>query len=239
MLLCYALLLLFAAIVTTIVCWPLLRRQAYTRQGQSNTWVVDSQLNSRWFWLLVIAVPVIAVLLYMHFGGLSQQIIYSHRLSEQRHLGRQLQASKSASAVIDRFSRAVAKQPNDPQGWYLLARLYLSQSDYPHAVSALRRAHALTPNNSIYAVAFFKAAFFMQHGHLTTEQEKQLSELVRQWPSAWAALNLLAIDAYDKQHYHQAVRLWRRLLQHYAMTAGSERRPILAMIAMAQQHFKR
>lgn len=226
----FAGLLVVALVVAAFACRPLLR-QCQSLAAVQGDWIEANQ--KRLFCALVALIALMAVSLYATSGSWRAQMRYLVVQGEQVEADKQLSQIHSAQQLITRLRAAVIANPEHAKGWYLLGKLYSSQRQYKQAYDALMRASQFQPNSLDITAALYDAAFFEQGGRLTSKQSQQLLGFVHRHPQAYAAMNVLAVDNYAKQHYDQAIALWEILLQHVGEHSRSAER-LLAMIASAQ-----
>ncbi len=204
-------------------------------EGKVQSAVISQMRPAIWVKIaLIIALPIIAILLYLHFGA-------SHSLQRYWVLKRQASAVKaelskikSPKQVIDRLIAHLKAYPNSAKGWYLLGRLYLGERRYANAVSVLSKAYYLQPKKTEYAIAYAQALFFNQKQHLSKKAKQLLNQVLVKNRNNIPALNLLAIDAYRAHRYKSAVHYWEKMLPLFAPNS-KESKMLLMMMAKAQK----
>lgn len=118
--------------------------------------------------LVCLLAPVAAIGMYLSVGAPGEA---DHPLA-----GRQAAAgggnaldTMSAEDAVRALAHALESRPNDIEGWALLGRSYLSLQQYPKAVDALGRAHALAPDRTDIASALGEAQVAAADGRVTDE----------------------------------------------------------------------
>lgn len=177
---------------------------------------------------IMVFLPVGALLLYHHWGAMD---------ALSRYWTAQLTHVTSPEQVVEELKNHLKDHPNSAKGWYLLGRLYLGQNEFMQAKAVLSKAHELKPNNPEYTVAYAEAAFFADGKKLNTENRALLNQVLNRFPNNIGAVNLLAIDAYNQEHYSEAVHYWERLLPFFSADSEEEKM-LLKMIAEAQKKIK-
>ena len=86
-------------------------------------------------------------------------------------------------------------------------------------------------------MALAKANFFHHQGHLTPAMEAALSGMLESLTEPVDALNLLAVNAYQRKDFHQAVNYWQRALS-LVQPDSPDSRTLLGMISDAQRQEK-
>lgn len=204
---------LVAALVLT---WPLLRG------------------GRRWLSVglaLVILMPLATLMLYQQVGapqGISVQPISGHASGQPGEM------DDMAEVLAQARSRLEA-QPDDLEGWVLLARSYKTLQQFQEAEEALRQAQRLAPDDPRVLVELAETLLFLGGGAPPSPEARELLtrsiELQPDLPKAmWLQGMVAAQDGDDRQ----AVDWWERLLG--SLEPGSEvARSIEAQIAAARQ----
>lgn len=81
---------------------------------------------------------LMSLLIYFYVGSYQEVI-------ENAKLQRQVKEIKADPTKLTSLISALEKKEKDAQGWYLLAKLYLSQQQYQLAADGFARAYALAP----------------------------------------------------------------------------------------------
>ena len=184
--------------------------------------------------MLVIALPVIAMMLYWHLGSSQQLQHYWVLKREAKQAKIELSAVKNPAQIVDQLKSYLRLHPNSPKGWYLLGKLYFRQRRYSEALAATQTAHEQEPSNTQYTLAYAQASFFQQGRRLTPSILKMLKRTVAKEPHNVSAINLLAIHFYLRKEYKIAVQYWERLLPLFQV-GSSDQKILLSMIARAQK----
>ncbi|QLH43653.1 MAG: c-type cytochrome biogenesis protein CcmI [Coxiellaceae bacterium] len=95
--------------------------------------------------LVVIVLPLMAISWYLQMGA-SDALRQQWSATQQANLAQEAMAQYGSMANLTAALLAkVKQQPNDARGWYLLAKLYVSQEQYSQALTAYQRANQLQP----------------------------------------------------------------------------------------------
>jgi cytochrome c-type biogenesis protein CcmH len=115
--------------------------------------------------------------------------------------------------MIEAMVEALKKQPNDPQGWAMLARAYAYQHQYPDAVRSFTKALELTPKDA-RLMSDLADSMAMNNGRrLDGEPIKLIERALQIDPKEIKALALAGTAAYDHQEYKKAVGYWERAIK--------------------------
>jgi cytochrome c-type biogenesis protein CcmH len=192
--------------------------------------------------LLVVAIPVLALVLYQHLG--SKQII---PLLEQRGAATEASGSpaqgsparhdmgeQSLEQMVDTLAARMKDKPDDLRGWILLARSYETLNRYADALVAYRNARRLSGDNPELLADYADALVMANGGRFNDEAGELLQQAVEAEPNNVKALWLLGHWKNQQGSYTEALDYWQRAAA--LLPAGSEDTTIIAQqIAQVQQ----
>lgn len=135
-------------------------------------------------------------------------------------------------SVIDELHQRVDAHPTDPRGWFLLGRLYMSQSQYQLAERAFARSYSLKPSGGV-AVFMMQSQLLTQHP-LTTVQRSLVRGLFKASPREPVYLDILALDAYRREAWEQSLSYWQQLLVFLDPTSAQATR-VRALVAQLEK----
>lgn len=198
--------------------------------------VVAPDSRTALWWLLALT-PIAAVILYFGVGG--SQDLYRYQLQQinNQQATALTQQLKTPQAVLAKLEQTVTQNPNDPQGWFLLGRLYMDFQRTNDAAKAFAHANQLKPNDPDIMLQYAQALFVQNNMRLNTQAKDLLKAVVTQDPNNQGVINLLALDAYSNKQYQQAIDYWQSLLEYNAPDSDNYR-SLQAAIANAQQKLR-
>lgn len=161
---------------------------------------------------LSVIVLMLALGGYFYWGGFKLWQAYLHHTALQQQAQRVLKTIKSPDELIAKLKEKIAQNPQNAKGWYLLGRLYAAQRDYDHAFLAFKKAYRLSPNNEQYVVNYVHSLWQRNNQQLNERGLTILNKLLETNPQQPDALSMLAMNAYLKKDYQQAISFWQRLL---------------------------
>ncbi|CAB3800571.1 hypothetical protein LMG28614_05217 [Paraburkholderia ultramafica] len=123
------------------------------------------------------------------------------------------QAVEQVSAMIDPLIEHLKTQPEDADGWQLLARTYAALGRHAQAVEAFRQAERLRPDDSVLLTDFAVSVGMVNHRSLGDESWKLIERALKLDPQNPKALALAGTIAFDRRDYQGAVQYWERLAQ--------------------------
>lgn len=186
-------------------------------------------------YLLVAFLPILSVYFYSQWGSysaLNASRIHQHQQLELENI---LKQYPTAEALIQQMEMIMQNQPNSAKGWFLLGRLYMGHGDYGKAVKAFSKANKLNPNEMNIQQQLAEAYFYHDKQSLNSTAKKLLLDVLAKEPQNLLSHHLLALDAYHKGQYQNAIRLWEEILPTVP-AQSSTANMLLQLIAKAQKH---
>jgi cytochrome c-type biogenesis protein CcmH len=173
---------------------------------------------------LAVAVPVLAIALYLQVGNprLSPQgrpALPESPAAESSQPDSQM-TQQNIEANVAALAKRLEQNPNDVQGWTMLGRSYTSMEKYKEASDAYARATALKSDNAdLWADYAFVTAMANGQSLLGAPQEL-IKKSLQLDPDNPKALELAGSAAFEAKNYKQAIDYWQHLLAK--TPAGSE-----------------
>ncbi|MBN9424336.1 MAG: c-type cytochrome biogenesis protein CcmI [Candidatus Accumulibacter sp. 66-26] len=175
--------------------------------------------------VLVIALPLLAAAGYLVLGnprGLDPM---------------QTQATISPQQIEGMLGKLVERlkqNPDDAQGWVMLARSYKVLGRFPEAAEAYSHAGALLDADAALLADYAEVLSQTQGGNLRGKPAELIARALQIAPDEPHALLLAGAEASDRQDFASAAKYWERLLAQ--LEPGSEEAQTLeAAIAKARE----
>ena len=151
--------------------------------------------RSRWLASGALAlVPVLAITTYLAIGSPAALTPPDRQFLE----------------MVDALAERMKTNPDDPEGWVMLARAYQLTNRVPEAVDAFEKASALRPDDA-NLVASHADALAMVQGSLAGRPFELIVKALKLDPKNPTALALAATAAMENGQFEESVALWRRL----------------------------
>jgi cytochrome c-type biogenesis protein CcmH len=161
---------------------------------------------------LLVLVPVLTVGVYQYIGA-PQHIGVAGPGATARagnpHAGAPDQAA-SLEEIVQALAERLEQEPNNPDGWYMLGRSYMSMGRYADAVGALERLREQVGDNPTALVMLADAVAMTQGGRLSGRPAELIQTALQQEPDNTTALWLAGTAAEEQGDHAQAVAYWRR-----------------------------
>jgi cytochrome c-type biogenesis protein CcmH len=151
---------------------------------------------------LVALVALAAVVLYRQLGAYD-----AVQLAESAKILRLPDAQPAALAdLVLRLRERVASRPDDAESWYLLGHALMRQDDAAGAVTAFERLFALAGDDASVQVALAQARFIAAGGTVTAANRPLIDRILAANPSESVVREMLALDAFRRADYADAVQ---------------------------------
>ncbi len=174
----------------------------------------DEPLNtagsSRIPWLAAALVVVLAVMMYsdvgLSFGHLTDLRLAEDFRQTTPHDADELQRT------IQRLAERLETQPDNDQGWFLLAQSWRSLSAYNKAADAFRHLVDRYPNDGMLASHYSESLFLAANRRFTDPVNAAIERALALDPENLVTLELAAMSAYQRGAPEDATDLFRRAL---------------------------
>jgi len=198
----------------------LLEDTATTRSKKTATSApIDARSTA---YLLGFGLPLIAIIFYLKVGE-------PDRITNPAPVGGPPAVESSAppersqaqiDANVAKLAERLKSNPNDPQGWTMLARSYSSMEKYGEAVGAYAKATELNPKDADLWAEYAFATGMAGGKSLEGKPTELINRALKVDPENPKALQLAGSAAFQAKDYNKAIDYWQRVLKK--VPAGSE-----------------
>jgi cytochrome c-type biogenesis protein CcmH len=115
------------------------------------------------------------------------------------------------AAAVDSLAEKLKAQPDNPQGWVMLARSAMQLGRAEQSVAAFEKALALVGEDAQLLADYADALAVKNNRNLEGEPNKLIERALKADPNNLKALALAGTVAFNRQDYAGAVRLWEKL----------------------------
>jgi cytochrome c-type biogenesis protein CcmH len=173
-------------------------------------------------YLLGIGLPLVAIVFYLSVGE-------PKLIENPAPVGAPPSAESSAppersqeqiEANVAKLAERLKSNPNDPQGWTMLARSYSSSEKYSEAASAYAKATELNPKDADLLAEYAFATGMSEGRSLAGKPMEIINRALKIDPENLKALQLAGSAAFEAKDYKKAVEYWQRVLKK--VPPGSE-----------------
>ncbi|MEO7971382.1 MAG: c-type cytochrome biogenesis protein CcmI [bacterium] len=171
------------------------------------------------------AIPVLAIILYLQIGNPRLKPQGRPELPPESPAAESSQpdaqmAQPNIAANVAKLAKRLEQNPNDAQGWTMLARSYTSLEKYQEASDAYAKATTLKPDDADLWADYAFAMAMTNGQHLQGKPQELIAKALQLDPDNAKGLELAGSAAFETKNYKQAIEYWQRLLAK--TPAGSE-----------------
>jgi cytochrome c-type biogenesis protein CcmH len=161
-------------------------------------------------YLLGIGLPLVAIVFYLTIGE-------PQRITNPAPVG--APPTASSAAPPERTQEQIEANPNDAQGWTMLARSYSSMDKYGEAAGAYAKATELNPKDADLWAEYAFATGMAEGSSLQGKPLELINRALKVDPENAKALQLAGSAAFQAKDYNKAIDYWQRVLKK--VPAGS------------------
>ena len=127
-----------------------------------------------------------------------------HVVSASREMG-------DLNEMSQKLADKLAKNPENGDGWALLAHSYVELKEYKNAVGAFSKAVELIPNDPQLFADYADVLAVTNNGNFEGKSTELVKKALKIDPSHPKALLLAGTIAFNKADYSNAISSWERL----------------------------
>ena len=117
------------------------------------------------------------------------------------------------AANVDKLAARLKQNPNDPQGWTMLARSYMMLERFSDAASAYEKLTALSANDADAWADYAEALALANGQNLAGKPTEAINRALQINPKHQKALDLSGSASYQAGDYNKAIEQWQKLLK--------------------------
>jgi cytochrome c-type biogenesis protein CcmH len=186
-----------------------LEARAIEESGEVRTASAAPSHSAAWTAALAAgAIPIAALLLYVMLGN---HEAFSPVAARGAKAGADHEVTpQEIEAMAAKLAARLQNEPDNVDGWVMLARTYYALNRHAEAARAFDRAVALVPDNADL-LADYADALGAAEGGLTGKSLELVDRALKADPSHWKALALAGTAAFNRKDYQSAVTYWERM----------------------------
>jgi cytochrome c-type biogenesis protein CcmH len=206
------------AIALAFALAPLLRRHAGAAARHDRDWSAIA---------VGLLLPAAAVALYAAIGT-PRAVLAPPAQAQAPAIG-----PAQIEAMVSRLAERLKTEPDDADGWRMLAHSYETLRRFDAAVEAYRHLIALEPDNANELTDAAVALGMTLNQDLSGEPERLIDRALAINPNHVQALALKGSAAYERGDYAQAIPPWKKILAMVPQDSEMAR-SIAASVAKAE-----
>jgi len=201
---------IMSAIALACVVPPLMRRSATAAPAPAAT--AGQRPQTRLALALTVLLPAAAVAIYMQVGrpdalGMGPELLAAAATPTDHG-----PSEEDIPAMVERLAERLRTQPQDIDGWHMLARSYSAMNRYADAAKAYGHLATLLPQDAGVLADYADALATAQGGALAGEPERLIERSLAIDPLQPKALALSGSAAFARGDFARAERQWQAVL---------------------------
>lgn len=157
-----------------------------------------------------LVLPLCAIALYFAVG--TPQALVPGQGQAASGPGHEVTADQ-IEEMVQRLAARLQSNPDNAEGWSILARSYSALGRFEQAASAYANAAKQSPNDAQLLADYADTLGMAQGRRLQGEPEKLIARALRIDPNNIKALALAGSAAFDNKNYAKAVDYWEQVLK--------------------------
>ncbi|MDP3671278.1 MAG: c-type cytochrome biogenesis protein CcmI [Telluria sp.] len=161
---------------------------------------------------LALTLPALAAALYLYLGTSAGLEPTQRGVSAQQQEQGHAVTDEQIAAMVQSLSERLKQQPDDAEGWNMLARSYSAMNRFGEAAQAYAKLEKLLPDNADVLADYADTLAMAQNKTLLGEPEKLIERALKADPKHIKALALSGSGAFERADYARAVLQWQQIL---------------------------
>jgi cytochrome c-type biogenesis protein CcmH len=167
--------------------------------------------------VIALCLPLAAVFLYLNIGdtrGLlpQAQLASATQMNRGGGGGAEDMSGHDFSAALENLIARLSSNPEDVEGWVMLARTYTAMERYTEASNTYAKLADLVPNNPQILSDYARTLALRNQGTLAGKPTELLYQALGIDPQYPPALALAGHAEFEQEHYEKASAHWEKLL---------------------------
>lgn len=176
---------------------------------------VIKSLKANALWGVLILVPILASLIYWKVGSPDAPSVSAptKTMSSPMTMGDSADshAVGDLSAMAQRLAAKQEKNPENAEGWALLAHTYVEIKQHKDAIAAFEKAVNLIPNDPQLFADYADALAVTNKGQFDAKTSELVEQALKLDPNHPKALLLAGTIAFKQANYEKAINTWEHL----------------------------
>ncbi len=152
------------------------------------------------------AIPIVAGLLYAQLGAPDAFSPLATAMQDQHQM-----TGAQVEEMTAKLAARLEKEPDNVDGWVMLARTYYSQRRFEEAARAYEKLTGLLPGEPALYADYADALAMAQGRKIAGKPLELVNKALELDPNQWKALAMAGTEAFDRKDFKGAVEYWERL----------------------------
>jgi len=158
---------------------------------------------------VALGVPLAAVLLYLQLGTPGALQPQAAAAPQQGHAGGD--STESMEQLVASLAAKLQQEPENPEGWFMLGRSYMSMGRYAEAAEAFQRVLDQVGDEPTVMLRYADALAMAQGGKIAGKPFEVIKKALLLNPDDATGLWLAGLGYEEQGQYELAVQHWRKL----------------------------
>ncbi len=166
-------------------------------------------------YVLGLGIPFIAIIFYLKVGqpNLIENPGAVVSPPAATASGPMERSQEQIEANVGKLAKKLESNPNDPQGWTMLARSYSSMDKFSESANAYAKATELNPKDADLWAEYAFATAMAGGRSLEGKPMELINRALQVDPDNAKALQLAGSAAFEAKDYKKAIDYWQRVLK--------------------------
>jgi cytochrome c-type biogenesis protein CcmH len=161
---------------------------------------------------IAFGLPIAAVIFYLQVGN-PESITQQPRPVAAAPSASGERSQEQIAANVEKLAQRLKANPNDAQGWTMLARSYNSMERFGEAAGAYAKATELQPNDADLLAEYAFATAMASNQSMEGRPMELVNQALKVDPDNAKALQLAGSAALQSKDYAKAIDYWQRVLK--------------------------
>lgn len=158
---------------------------------------------------LLVIVPIVAVLIYLQLGRVDS---LNGELAEAAPAQQNLPGmNMTMDEAIAKLKARLEQDPSNAEGWYMLARSYMSLQRYEESIAAYRKTLELAGDDADLMLRYADALIMSRGGRFAGEPVEMINKALKVSPDHPQGLWLAGMAANEAGDHKHALQYWYKL----------------------------
>ena len=200
-------------VISTFIFTSALKLSVDKVSGEKIPMIKSLKANS--LWGIFILVPILAGLIYWKVGSpdVPSVNVPTKTMSSPMAMGANSDSHEMGdlSVMAQRLAAKQEKNPENADGWVLLAHTYVEIKQYKDAVAAFEKAVNLIPTDPQLFADYADALAVTNNGQFDAKTSELVEQALKLDPNHPKALLLAGTIAFKQANYVKAINVWEQL----------------------------
>jgi cytochrome c-type biogenesis protein CcmH len=161
-------------------------------------------------------IPLLAVFFYADWGlsyGSISDVAVARELDQVRETGREAGHTRQEMVgVIQRLRESLSRQPENDEGWMLLARSLVSMGEYEQSADAFKQLLGRYPRDALLRSYYAESLYMADARQITPRVRQAIDATLALDPESPNVLEMLGMEAFVTRDYAAAIGYFERVI---------------------------